>query len=69
MLVMTSRTPPPFSPSNREPEKRVHQYTLRLTDTENEMLERFAVENGVTALNMVRQILAERLSPRPKRKR
>lgn len=69
MLVMVSRRPPPFAPSNRELEKRVHQYTLRLTDSENEILEQEAVKNGVTALNMMRRILAAGLSPRPKRKR
>lgn len=66
---MAARRPPPFSPSLYTPEKRVRQYTLRLTDQENEILERKAQENGLTALNMMRAILSEALSPAPKRRR
>lgn len=70
MFVMASRRPPePFAPSNRAPEKRVHQFTLRLTDRELDILEREAAKNGVSALNMIREILAERLAPPRKRSR
>ena len=69
MLVMASKRQPPFSPSIYEPEKRVCQYTLRLTDAENAILEREAARNGRTALNEIRSILAERLLPKRKRPR
>lgn len=67
--MASTRRPPPFSASIYEPEKRSHQFTLRLTDSELEILDREAAKNGVTALNMIRAILAKRLSPRRKRKR
>lgn len=63
---MAARRPPPFAPSTREPEKRDRQYTLRLTDSEDAILQREAEKNGLTALNMIRRILAARLTPRRK---
>ena len=70
MIVMApKRRPPAFSPSIYEPEKRDRQFTLRLTDSEFEVLEREAAKHGVTALNMIRKILAARLVPRRKRTR
>ena len=70
MLVMAGqRRHAPFSPSVYEPEKRVRQYTLRLTDSENAILERESAKTGVTPLNMIRAILAERLLPRRKSRR
>lgn len=67
MLVTVSKRPPPFSPTIYEPEKRTHQFTLRLTDAETAILEREAEKNGITALNQIRAILAERLLPSRKR--
>ena len=70
MLVMASQKPPrAFAPSDRAPEKRTVQYTLRLTDTERDILERAAAAAGVTALNLIRQFLADGLAPkrRPKK--
>lgn len=70
MLVMASQKPPKvFAPSDRAPEKRTVQYTLRLTDTERDILEREATDRGVTALNLIRQFLAEGLSPKRRSKK
>lgn len=70
MLVMASkRTQQPFAPSIYEPEKRVHQYTLRLTDSEDAILEREAARDGITALNKIRAILGKHLSPRSSRRK
>ena len=69
MLVMASRRRPPFSPSIYGPEKRVNQFTLRLTDSEVAILNREAAKLGVSALNMIRAILTERLVTRRKRRR
>ena len=70
MLVMASQKPPrAFAPSDRAPAKPTVQYTLRLTDTERDILERAAAAAGVTALNLIRQFLADGLAPkrRPKK--
>ena len=68
-VSVASRRPPPFSPSVYEPEKRTVQYTLRLTASENAVLEQEAEKKGVTALNFIRAILAERLLRRSKSRR
>ena len=67
--MATVRRIPPFAPSDRAPEKRTVQYTLRLTDTEREILERAAAKAGKTALNLIRQYIADGLSTHRKPKR
>lgn len=63
----TTMASKPFQPSDREPEKRRNQYTLRLTDTERDLLEREASRRGITALNLVRLFLGEALRLRKRR--
>ena len=59
MLVMAGNKP--FAPTIYGPEKRNFPYTLRLTNSEHEILEGEAARRGMTALNLVRQILADKL--------
>lgn len=70
MLVMASnKRPMPFAPSDRTPEKRTVQYSIRMTDSELALLEREAAKRGITTLNLVRVLLADGLSTRRKRRR
>ena len=66
MLIMAPR---PFAPSDRAQEKRINCYMLRLTDTERAILERAAAKQGVTAINLIRQLLADGLAPLRKPRR
>ena len=68
-VTMSSRRPPPFSPSIYEPEKRTVKYTLRLTDSENDVLKAKAEKSGLTELNQIRAILSDALLPRSKSRR
>ncbi len=70
MFVMASQKKPgPFAPSDRAPEKRTVQYSIRMTDSEHALLEDEAAKRGITSLNLVRLLLAEGLLLRRKRRK
>lgn len=64
MIVTVAKRPAqrPFAPSDRAPEKRDIPYTLRLTESEKLILERLAAKKGMTALNLMRWILADAIA-------
>ena len=70
MFVMASQKKPgPFAHSDRFPEKRRIQFSIRMSDSENALIEQEAAKRGISALNLVRTLLAEGLSrPRKSRK-
>lgn len=61
MIVSVADRRRPFAPSPHTPEKRDVRYTLRLSESEKAILERLAAKRGVTAINLMRIILAEAL--------
>ena len=70
MLVTVSRRPPTlFAASEKTAEKRDIAWTLRLTSSERDALEEEAAKRGVTAINLIRLLIADGLGTRRKPKR
>ena len=69
MLLMATNRPPLFTVSDRIAEKRGVSWTLRLTGSERDALEHEAAKRGMSAINLIRVLIANGLLARRKTKR